>query len=184
MKIILIVSFFAISFLGFSQTGEIHGKLILGDLENYQTVSKNTFIILKSKTRIDTVKVDENLSFKFTKLSTDTLRIFTSPRSYPTNIYYRINLKEGEVKKIELKYSSVCPYTKSENKKCPICKKEDKVISISYGLIAAVKFKDKDGNATDGNGKHILQEMKVKHGGCVVTECDPNWFCTRDEKEF
>ncbi|CAM4114173.1 MULTISPECIES: hypothetical protein [Flavobacterium] len=186
MKKIIILFLITIlnSFFGFCQTGEIHGKLILEDLENYQVVLKNTMIILKSKTRNDTIKVDKNLEFKFKNLSTDTLNVFILPRNYPTNTYYRVNLKEGEIQKLELKYSSVCPYSKTQNTICPICKKDDKVISITYGFVASVKFRDKDGEITDKNGKPILEERKVKYGGCVVTDCHPNWFCTRDEMEF
>lgn len=149
--------------------GKIIGKLILKDLENKESVIKNTYVILKSKTQIDSVKIDENLNFTFENLKSDTLRIFLSPRSYPVNKFFKFYLKDGEVKNLELPYSSTCPYGKSNV--CPICKKKDKVIPIVYGLIPQV------------NGKKP-KTKKYKSGGCVVSDCQPNWFCQRDKTEF
>jgi hypothetical protein len=84
-----------------------------------------------------------------------------------------------------------CPYQSKQNKVCPICKKSDAAIPIVYGLIANVKYKDKDGNSITANGLRITSEdlkkkQKEKYisGGCVIKECQPYWFCERDEKEF
>ncbi|MGH2667121.1 hypothetical protein [Flavobacterium sp.] len=153
------------SFYG-QDKAKINGKLILKDLDNKESVVKNTYIILKSKTQIDSVKVDENLSFTFENLKSDTLRIFISPKSYPVNKFYKFYLKEGEIKKLELPYSPTCPYGKSNV--CPICKKKDKVIPIVYGLMTEVKEK----------------KSKYKSGGCVVSDCQPSWYCERNKTEF
>ncbi|RZK12258.1 MAG: hypothetical protein EOO46_03785 [Flavobacterium sp.] len=84
-----------------------------------------------------------------------------------------------------------CPYQGKDNKVCPFCKKSNAVIPIVYGMIAKVKFKDKDGNSINANGLRITSEdLKKKDedeyisGGCVVKECQPYWFCKRDKKEF
>jgi len=62
-----------------------------------------------------------------------------------------------------------CKYDSSlKNKTCPICKKQDKVIPIAYGLLVSMK----------GEGKTF------KAGGCNITYCDPNWYCKRDKLEF
>lgn len=157
--------------IGHSQNnGKINGKLLLTDIENKELVIKNTYIILKSKTKTDSVKVDENLSFTFDNLKADSLKIYTKPRSYPVNIFYKLYLKDGETKNVEIPYSSVCPYEKNKTKICPICKKKDKVIPIIYGLQSEPKRK-KD-------------KKKFKSGGCVVSDCQPNWFCERDKSEF
>jgi hypothetical protein len=81
-----------------------------------------------------------------------------------------------------------CPYQDKGNKVCPVCKKDDKVIPIVYGLIAEIKPKDTDENSINVNGLRItskeIKKKKYKSGGCVIKECQPNWFCQRDEKEF
>jgi hypothetical protein len=188
MKEKIFLYFLLISFSCFSQTGKLTGKLILKDVENYKKVSENTFIILKDGKRIDSVKVDDKLSFSFENLSTDTLRVFTSPRSYPINRCYLIYLKEHESKNIEIPYFSTCPYSKDKNNTCPVCNKNDKVLPIVYGLIAKLTYKDKNGNPTDKNGNIISKEEgeKIKYieGGCVTMDCQPNWFCQRDQLNF
>ncbi|KAF2517035.1 hypothetical protein [Flavobacterium foetidum] len=188
MKEKLLFCFLFISFFCFSQNGKLTGKLILKDTENYKSVSENTFVILKTKKRFDSVKVDHNLSFVFNNLGTDTLRLFISPRPFPTNTIYILNLKENETKDIGISYWSVCPYDKSKGNVCPICKKNDQVIPIVYGLSVTSDYSDKKGNLTDKNGNIISKEenKKITHkqGGCVVSECQPNWFCQLDKLDF
>ncbi len=188
MKIKILLCFLLISLASFAQSGKLTGRLILKDKENYKNVSENTFVILKTKNRIDSVKIDHNLSFAFNRLGTDTLKLFISPRTFPINTYYRFFLKENEIRNVEIPYSSVCPYDKNKGNFCPVCKKNDQVIPIVYGLIAKIEFRDKNGNLTDRNGKIIskAEEEKVisKRGGCVITDCQPNWFCQLDNIDF
>lgn len=187
MKRKIFFYFLFISFSCFSQTGKLTGKLILKDVENYKKVSENTFVILKDGKRIDSIKVDDKLSFSFENLSTDKLQVFTSLTSYP-NMIYSIYLKEHEIKSIEIPYTSTCPYSKDRKNVCPTCNKNDKVLPIFYGLLSITKYKDKNGNPTDINGKIISKEederVRFISGGCVVSDCQPNWFCQRDQLNF
>ena len=172
----------------FSQTVKLTGKLILKDTENYSKVFENTFIILKTSIKADSVKLDSDLRFSFENVKVEKVNIFISPRSYPTNTYYVLNLKQNETNHIEIPYSSVCPFGKNKSNLCTVCGKNDKVLPIVYGLIARVSYRDKNGNPTDKNGKIISKEesekVKYKSGGCVVSDCQPNWFCERDQTEF
>ncbi|CAM3431831.1 hypothetical protein [Flavobacterium chungbukense] len=188
MRLKFFLHFLFISFVSFSQNGKLTGKLILKDVENYKSVSEKTYIILKTGNRIDSVKVNHNLSFVFNNLATDTLRLSISPRTYPTNIIYRVCLKENEVKHVEIPYASICPYSEGKGNVCPVCKKNDQVIPIVYGFTMKIKYRDKNGNATDKNGKIISKEeeekVTSKQGGCVITDCQPNWFCQLDNIDF
>ena len=58
-----------------------------------------------------------------------------------------------------------------KDKTCPVCKKNDGVIQILYGLPGEELFNE-------------AEQGKVKLGGCVVTNFDPHWYCKRDKKEF
>ncbi len=173
IKIKLFLLLVSGSLHSFAQSGKIIGWLNLQDFENKKTVTENTFVILTSKTITDSVKIDNDLSFKFEHLPSDTFHLSISPRSYPYNSTYILYLKTGETENINLEYSSTCPYDKSKDGMCPICKKKDEVIPIRYGLLS---FKIDKNKKTD--------KRKYKPGGCIIMDCQPNWFCERDQKSF
>ena len=61
-----------------------------------------------------------------------------------------------------------CEYDKRRNNMtCPICSKKDQVVPILYGLPI---------------GK--LHQKKFYYAGCIITFCDPNWYCKRDKHKF
>ena len=161
------------SLSAFTQTGEIIGKLYLQDIENKNVVSENTFAILKSKTINDSVKIDQNLSFQFKNLPSDTFLVSVSRRSFPYSIRYIVHVNEGESKHLNVPFSSTCPFDKSKSGICPVCQKKDEVIPIHYGLIVEQVDKNKKPN-----------KRKYYPGGCVVSDCQAIWFCERDKKEF
>lgn len=163
--------FFLISFsLGYSQTGKITGKLNLLDIENKDFVLDNMYLLLISKNIRDSVKLNNDLSFHFNNLPSDTFYISFSRRSYPYDNRFVFHLGDGEEKKVNIDYSSTCPYEKTKDGICPICKRKDKVLPIVYGLIVE----------TIENKK----VRKYKPGGCVIFDCQPGWFCERDNNEF
>lgn len=174
MKIMKFSSLLFLFCLGMAygqNVGEIYGKLILAHSKDKEFTLKNTYVVLKSKNQIDSVRVDENLNFIFRNIKDDSLRIYVYPRSYPINRNYIIHLNRNEIKKVELQYSPVCPYEKKSGKICPVCGKEDKSIPIKYGLIVE-------------DNREKTKRKKYKPGGCVVSDCQPNWFCERDKIEF
>jgi hypothetical protein len=68
----------------------------------------------------------------------------------------------------------LCKYDASlNNKRCPVCKKKNKVIPIRYGLLGSIK-----GDPLKNNGRTF------KAGGCKISDCDPHWYCKRDKIEF
>ena len=159
--------------LGFAQTGKIDGRMNLRDLENKNIVIETTFVILKSKTISDSAKLDKDLSFKFENLPSDTFLVSFSRRSYPYSGEYIFYLKDGETRKLDVPYSSTCPFDKIKDGICPVCKKTDEVIPIRYGLITTKIGKDKKPS-----------KRKYKSGGCMISDCQASWFCERDQKEF
>lgn len=156
----------------YSQKGNLEGMLVLKDVENRESVIANTKIILKNSTRTDTVSIDKNLNFIFENVVAGACYIYIVPRSYPHNVKYKISFDPANTKILELPYSSTCPY-KQEKSECPVCGSMDKVIPVRYGLIAEIIPKKGNGETTD-----------YKSGGCVVTGCDPHWYCERDDIKF
>lgn len=69
-----------------------------------------------------------------------------------------------------------CIYDKQKkNRVCPKCKKANKVIPIAYGLV----IRTKKGSKPLNNRK-----SKTYYAGCIITHCDPNWYCKRDKTKF
>jgi hypothetical protein len=58
-----------------------------------------------------------------------------------------------------------------KSKVCQIGNHTDSVIPIVYGLPREKLMKKAD-------------KGKVKLGGCLVTECDPKWYCKKHKKSF
>ncbi len=173
-KKVKLLLFFLMSFsLSHSQTGKITGKLNLLDFENKDFVLNYVYIILTSKNIKDSVKLNEDFSFHFNNLPSDTFYISFSRRSYPDDNRYMIYLHNSDYEKVNIDYSSTCPYDKTKDGVCPICKRKDEVIPILYGLISSKIKKDKK------PGKR-----KYYPGGCLIFDCQASWYCEIDKKEF
>ena len=168
-----ILIFIGISFC-VAQNGVINGKIIAEIPEEAELIAENTKVILEINGIEKSTVLDKNLNFSFRNLESDSIRIRTEPHSYLRNRIIIGFLKPNDSIELKIPYSLSCKYDKSkENKTCPVCKKEDKVIPISYGLIAEIRKKGEE-----------KKEKEYKSGGCVTTGCDPNWYCKRDKIEF
>ena len=61
-----------------------------------------------------------------------------------------------------------CKYESNwKNKRCPVCGKKNKVVPIRYGLLDL-----------------RLDYRNGEPGGCVITDCDPTWYCRTDSLKF
>ncbi|MDT0295920.1 hypothetical protein ACFQ3R_14715 [Mesonia ostreae] len=169
----IILMFIGISFC-LAQNGVINGKIVAEIPEEAELIAENTKVILEINGIEKTTVVDKNLNFSFHNLESDSIRIRTEPHSYMRQLTIIGFLKPNETVEIKIPYSLSCKYDQSkENKTCPICKKQDQVIPISYGLIAEITKKGEE-----------KKDKVYKSGGCVTTGCDPNWYCKRDEINF
>jgi len=64
--------------------------------------------------------------------------------------------------------SPPCEYDKhKDDRTCPICGKQDRVVPIVYGLVVGP-----------------MDTKNFYYAGCLVTDCDPNWYCKRDKYKF
>ena len=159
---------------GFCQSGEIGGKLMIANEEERSSLPSKIYAILKHENIKDSIQVDGNFNFKFENLRSGKYYVSFSVRNYPINRSYIFNLKEGEKINQDIELKPICAFQNSKEKtNCPVCKKIDKVIPISYGLSVSIVPKGKKENTNRKN--------KVHEGGCVVSDCQPNWYCERDE---
>ena len=174
-KILILLTCFTL--LGFAQKVEFKGQLILDVPEDYKSVANKTKIFIEIDKKVDSTVVNDSLKFSFKNLKFGKAKISFKPNSIPGRIYLVEIDKNIIGKTAELTYSLTCKYNKSINKKtCPTCKKGDKVLPIAYGLIMEGRF--------TGEGNKEKKKKKYKAGGCVTTNCDPNWYCERDDIKF
>lgn len=119
---------------------------------------------------ISTVESDLDGNFKFENITKGKYNLRTFEVNNGDSIIPITVEKDLKLKIVILKKN--CIYNKSlNNKTCSICHKKDKVIPIVYGLLIDSE------NKKDKKKKYI-------NGGCQITNCDPNWFCERDNFKF
>lgn len=79
-----------------------------------------------------------------------------------------INIKSGDITEVYAQLPRPCKYENGqENNICPICNKSDKVVPIIYGLPVT-----------------RLDKKRNYYAGCIVSDCDPTWYCKRNEYKF
>ncbi|WP_179020109.1 hypothetical protein [Winogradskyella forsetii] len=185
MKLKIVFLFLLLTTLCFAQKGILNGQLILDVQEDYINVANKTKVFVEIGKRIDSTFVNDSLQFSFENLNLGKARVFFKPPGLHTIDYFlKINKKNNEIKKLQ--YSLTCLYDRSiDNNTCPKCHKSDNVIPILYGLIMdrPIFFKNKK------ELRKIKKERRKEKktfilGGCVITNCDPNWYCQKDEFEF
>ncbi len=95
---------------------------------------------------------------------------YFSSREYNDTTVYNITFVKDSTTNVDILYPTYCEFSEKKSK-CPICLKKDKVIPILYGYPSEKMRQKRD-------------KGKIRLGGCMVTNCDPKWFCTRDDQEF
>jgi hypothetical protein len=66
-----------------------------------------------------------------------------------------------------LTFPEDCDYNRHlADKKCPNCQRTETVVPIIYGLL------------------RDFPPIDFQPGGCMVTNCDPSWFCKQDKISF
>tara|TARA_R100001369_G_scaffold91940_1_gene134869 strand:- start:2128 stop:2631 length:504 start_codon:yes stop_codon:yes gene_type:complete len=162
--IILIFILFGIN-LGLAQNATIEGKLVPTDSSDYKIAENiETVFMMISKDKNRSAKINSDLSFRFENVESDSIILIIPATIKKTS--YRFYIENNKTKKIEIPISYYCEYDNSENNKtCPICHKYNRVIPVSHGL-------------------SIHYDKEYHDLGCLKTECDPNWFCKRDNITF
>lgn len=131
----------------------------------------DTIYLLDSTAKLikRTTLTDIDGNFRFSNVSFGSYCIKTSQSNYG-----RMEVVADSSFKLKL-IPNICPYERSiNNKTCPVCQKQNKVIPIHYGMFIGT-----------GNRSSMKKAGKTfKVGGCKVTGCDPNWYCKRDKKSF
>jgi hypothetical protein len=130
-----------------------------------------------------------NLNFKITDtLVIDSIKedsitfmircfVGSSPYSKRFNLTLEnIKLIRNNTTHITVTFPLDCAYNKHAlNNICPKCKKNDRVGPILYGLLIPI-FGE--------NGTIKPFPKNYESGGCIISDCDPSWYCQRDKLRF
>lgn len=120
-----------------------------------------------------TTSTDLEGEFRFYKVSPGIYSIGITYVGYPDIIYNNIRIQRDTTIKLDI--HRYCKYDETlKNKTCPVCHKSNKVVPILYGLLIS----------KNGSSPMTDEPKRFKAGGCMVTGCDPNWYCKRDKTEF
>ncbi|MCF8298167.1 MAG: carboxypeptidase-like regulatory domain-containing protein [Saprospiraceae bacterium] len=145
------------------QTGIIKGQ-VYDRKEKQGLALANVWLI---DTKIGTV-TDQKGNFKIDNLKAGIYNLKVSYIGYGDTTLYNIKVLVDTVILLRVELPADCIYDKNEkNRTCPICGKKNKVVPIVYGLpIGSLNLK------------------KYYYAGCVITNCDPNWYCKRCKNKF
>lgn len=102
-------------------------------------------------------------------------KIFVGGPGQLTEIKDSIRITNGQSLILNIKMANLCLYDHPKNY-VPTCPKNhtDSIIPIVYGLIA------ERGNTYIKN----MADEKVRYSGCLVTDCDPKFYCKLHKIEF
>ena len=109
----------------------------------------------------------------FINIPTGTYRLKVFDLNYDAITIDNLNIHNDTT--ITISVGRNCIYDKHNiSRICPKCNKSNKVIPIVYGLVIRKKSHRKLNN----------RNSKKYYAGCIITHCDPNWYCKRDKTKF
>ena len=102
-------------------------------------------------------------------------KILISGRGQTSVVKDSIWVKQGQKLVLNFKINGPCLYDHSAGY-IPTCPKNhiDSIIPIIYGLVAT----------TIEWGTKNKKKVKARYAGCVVTDCDPQFYCKEHDIEF
>lgn len=174
LRVIFFLSVYCLlNYVSIAQTGMLTGHLIVDKYADKDRIAKSTLVILRDSER-KIALLDKDLNFFFDSLYTDTIQLrLEGMLNYPDTTIENLVVEDGNTTHLEIPWPMICKYDKSKkDKTCPVCKKKDETIPIVYGLLV------------DTGKKTKKKQKEFYPGGCVISGCDPNWYCKRDKIEF
>jgi hypothetical protein len=131
-----------------------------------------TIELIKKGKRISVMELRAGTKLTYKSLKTGYYEIVLSGKEQPTRIYDSILVKKGKLLVLKIDLQGPCLYGYPRGY-VPVCPRNhtNNITPIVYGLVG---FINKSDSIKD----------KVRLGGCVVTGCDPGFYCTIHRIEF
>jgi hypothetical protein len=147
---------------GFSQNGMLKGIVRHGISSELSPFVNIMLVRTADGKTIQATNSDTVGKFEFRNIPEGVYNLNFSFVSYNSFMFEHVTIKKDTA--IYLSIQFPCPNgTKSAKKKCPFGHR-DNIIPISYGLHSEKSLKK-------------AEQGKIELGGCMVTECDPKWYC-------
>jgi len=135
--------------------------------------------IRKGSSRFMDTVISNSCTLVFDKMLSNEARIsinvilYNSDSSITKHLFdfYSIPLYKDSINVLKIIFPKACIYNNHVlDNECPKCEMSDKVLPIKYGLLR--------------QNKADKPWIDYVPGGCMVTGCDPSWYCKRDDFRF
>jgi Carboxypeptidase regulatory-like domain len=165
MKLIVSITFVLSCLMSKAQTGMLEGRILtkIGSA----IIEDAVVLVLKDDKVINSSKTNENGEFKIIKVPQGKYKVIIRFYDREALLSEQIEIASNKTTKLNGTFPNQC---ETIEKRCPRGH-VDLLISIHYGLPSSELM-------TDAN------MGKVRLGGCIVTHCDPKWYCKKHRISF
>jgi hypothetical protein len=166
MRFLFVQILFLLSFNVYSQSGQI-----VGHITNHDTLLAYNYWTLSLKQNDSTIKeTATTANFKFENLPTGIYSLSIHQTGQRDLIIDSLRILKDTTINLNLGYPPPCKfiyltYLKNEKPKCIIGGHTDNIIPIVYGLPTQKTMKK-------------AKKGLVHLGGCIISDCDPHYYCT------
>lgn len=165
MRIIITFWILAFSLNCFSQNGEIKGQIMA--LFNSDVLPGATLKILGTEY---STQADYEGNYALENIKAGKYDIVVELINFAKDTLQRVEIKSGISTELDIELPLDC-HLKNINGICPNGNHGNNVIAIIYGLPSKRYLKK-------------AKKGKIKLGNCVVTGCEPHWYCKTHKIEF
>lgn len=169
MKILLFLGLFCCSLVGLGQNGTLKGIIKDGlSSENSPGISIELLRKLDKKFIAGTVS-DSIGKFQIKNIPSGVYDLKFSQIGFNEYTLSDVKISPDSTTFLDIRFP--CPFGEVKSKKeCPLGHK-DEIMKIVYGLPSKKTLKK-------------AEKGKIKLGGCIVTGCDPIWYCKKHKIRF
>ncbi|GAA4425338.1 hypothetical protein GCM10023188_06170 [Pontibacter saemangeumensis] len=166
--IVLILSLLSLS--GYCQNGQVTGQIALQDsLMEYKYLR---VLLQKGESTVNGAVPDNSGHFVINDIPEGNYTLFIRQLGFRDAITDSVVVSDGETTTLNLPYPPPCRFTyeKGQKPKC-IGGHSDGIIPIVYGLPTKKTMKK-------------AEKGLVHLAGCIVTDCDPQYYCKIHNREL
>jgi hypothetical protein len=171
MRVLFVHFLFFVSLTTYCQNGQIVGQIVRNN-DPFLEYKYLTAILKQGDSVIKGTIPDQSGIFKIGEINKGIYSLTIRQIGYRDFVTDSLQILGDTILQLNLKYPPTCIYIYAKDQNLT-CKNghSDKIIPIVYGLPT---------KKTMNKAKKGL----VKLGGCIVSECDPHYFCTVHKIEF
>lgn len=157
-----------LSTFSFAQTNELKNV----EMDLIAGFKPATIELNKDGAQISSIECRDNTKLTYKSLKGGYYQIVVSGKGQTTRVNDSVFVKKGQLLALKVTLDGPCLYDYPAGH-IPVCPKNhtNNIIPIVYGLIGFINKSDSIKNS-------------IHQGGCIVTGCDPNYYCTIHEIEF